>query len=348
MSAAPSEAPPASAPAKPAMAPKPAASSTKAIRPSAPAKVTPLAPAPEPFYKNQNVLLGGGAALLLVGLLALFRFMRKPKASLASSAGALDEAAHEADDEELRLRDALEQNPGNTSASLDLLRHYYSQGDAEKFEAAAENMHAHLVDTAAPEWDEALAMGAVLAPNHPLFSAVASEPMAHDADAGEMPPAGAAREEFHHEEFHYPRHEDEAVRTQIAEFDLDAVSGTHEPEAVLEQVPEPRPEPAAGGPAHDEGFDFDLPLQTEETPPEAMVEPAPEPDASMEKATEEVPAVDHDIYVGEDAIGTKLDLAKAYLDMGDPEGARSMLDEVMTEGNDSQKDEARRLLAEIR
>ena len=55
-----------------------------------------------------------------------------------------------------------------------------------------------------------------------------------------------------------------------------------------------------------------------------------------------------ELFVGEDAIGTKLDLAKAYLDMGDPEGARSMLDEVMSEGNDSQKDEARKLLAEIK
>jgi len=55
-----------------------------------------------------------------------------------------------------------------------------------------------------------------------------------------------------------------------------------------------------------------------------------------------------DFFAGEDAIGTKLDLAKAYLDMGDPEGARSMLDEVMSEGNDAQKGEARKLLAEIR
>ena len=54
-----------------------------------------------------------------------------------------------------------------------------------------------------------------------------------------------------------------------------------------------------------------------------------------------------DFFSGEDAIGTKLDLAKAYLDMGDPEGARSMLDEVMAEGNDAQKNEARKLLAEI-
>lgn len=43
-------------------------------------------------------------------------------------------------------------------------------------------------------------------------------------------------------------------------------------------------------------------------------------------------------------VGTKLDLARAYLDMGDPDGARSILNEVIEEGDPSQRDEARRLL----
>ncbi len=43
-------------------------------------------------------------------------------------------------------------------------------------------------------------------------------------------------------------------------------------------------------------------------------------------------------------VGTKLDLARAYMDMGDPEGARSILSEVMSEGSMSQKQEARRLM----
>lgn len=43
-------------------------------------------------------------------------------------------------------------------------------------------------------------------------------------------------------------------------------------------------------------------------------------------------------------VGTKLDLARAYIDMGDPEGARSILEEVLTEGNDTQKTEAQSLL----
>jgi pilus assembly protein FimV len=43
-------------------------------------------------------------------------------------------------------------------------------------------------------------------------------------------------------------------------------------------------------------------------------------------------------------VGTKLDLARAYMDMGDPEGARSILEEVVAEGSASQKQEAQRLI----
>ncbi len=43
-------------------------------------------------------------------------------------------------------------------------------------------------------------------------------------------------------------------------------------------------------------------------------------------------------------VGTKLDLARAYMDMGDPDGARSILQEVLTEGSSSQKQEAQRLI----
>jgi pilus assembly protein FimV len=46
-------------------------------------------------------------------------------------------------------------------------------------------------------------------------------------------------------------------------------------------------------------------------------------------------------------VGTKLDLARAYMDMGDPEGARSILDEVLGEGNAAQRQEAERLIGSL-
>jgi pilus assembly protein FimV len=59
--------------------------------------------------------------------------------------------------------------------------------------------------------------------------------------------------------------------------------------------------------------------------------------------TREMPEVrPSDVTLSE--VGTKLDLARAYMDMGDPDGARSILEEVLDEGDDAQKDEARQLM----
>lgn len=49
-----------------------------------------------------------------------------------------------------------------------------------------------------------------------------------------------------------------------------------------------------------------------------------------------------------DEAATKLDLARAYIDMGDAEGARSILEEVTAEGNPEQKKQAQDLVAQIR
>ena len=54
---------------------------------------------------------------------------------------------------------------------------------------------------------------------------------------------------------------------------------------------------------------------------------------------------DFDFLSGTDETATKLDLARAYIDMGDTEGARDILDEVISEGSVAQQSEARELLA---
>ncbi|HEX5340440.1 MAG TPA: FimV/HubP family polar landmark protein [Gammaproteobacteria bacterium] len=46
-------------------------------------------------------------------------------------------------------------------------------------------------------------------------------------------------------------------------------------------------------------------------------------------------------------VGTKLDLARAYIDMGDPDGAKSILGEVMEEGSAQQKQEAQELMKHL-
>ncbi|HED14313.1 MAG TPA: hypothetical protein ENI62_11790 [Gammaproteobacteria bacterium] len=51
--------------------------------------------------------------------------------------------------------------------------------------------------------------------------------------------------------------------------------------------------------------------------------------------------------VAEDEAATKLDLARAYIDMGDEEGAQGILAEVLEEGNSGQRSQAQSLIGEL-
>jgi pilus assembly protein FimV len=50
---------------------------------------------------------------------------------------------------------------------------------------------------------------------------------------------------------------------------------------------------------------------------------------------------------GGNEMSTKLDLARAYLDMGDEDGAKQILEEVVLEGSPSQNEEAKILLERL-
>ncbi|PZW63240.1 pilus assembly protein FimV [Pseudomonas sp. URMO17WK12:I6] len=54
-----------------------------------------------------------------------------------------------------------------------------------------------------------------------------------------------------------------------------------------------------------------------------------------------------DFLSGADEVATKLDLAQAYIDMGDNDGARDILNEVVTEGDAGQKSEAKEMLSRL-
>ena len=74
----------------------------------------------------------------------------------------------------------------------------------------------------------------------------------------------------------------------------------------------------------------------------------PELGAQLEAQLEAEQAADAE---GDDArwqeVATKLDLAKAYEEMGDLEGARELLQEVLGEGNAEQQDVARTLMERV-
>ena len=51
--------------------------------------------------------------------------------------------------------------------------------------------------------------------------------------------------------------------------------------------------------------------------------------------------------VDEDEVATKLDLARAYVEMGDEDGARAILAEVAAEGSQAQRGDAETLLSQL-
>ena len=101
---------------------------------------------------------------------------------------------------------------------------------------------------------------------------------------------------------------------------------------------------------------IDAPMENEPAPGEPVTAAHMEPDVeSVMQAWRAEPSgapavaaeAEPEQEFADDPVDTKLDLARAYLDMGDPVGARAMLEEVIEEGSQTQKDEAKRLLADV-
>jgi pilus assembly protein FimV len=342
---------PATAPAAAASAPKgvvttplnPAAKPKPAVPPH---RVTPPAPEEQPWYM-QTWAWGAGAAVVVLGLLGVLLSRRgksgtKPSTatsparggSLADRFGTVDEAepaSAGADPDQDELLDQLAEQPDDIGLHLELVSLYYTRRDVEHFEAAAEAMHAHITDPNQPEWQDVVHMGRDLAPGHPLFAEAAAD-------------TATAREPVHH-------------------FDLDSYATPPAPEPVAPPKA-PAPQPAKVSEYH---FDFDLtphhPEPLAHSPAPAMKEPEEAEPISTWKFDEELAeethgghagtqhavGVEHDSFgeLHDDPVDTKLDLARAYLDMGDPDGARAMLEEVMHEGSQMQKDAAKQLLDKI-
>ncbi len=81
------------------------------------------------------------------------------------------------------------------------------------------------------------------------------------------------------------------------------------------------------------------------------------PEISLDDDDDDDDEEDHTVFVprtadtgeqsAEDEIATKLDLAKAYVELGDGDSAKTILDEIIAEGNDEQKRQAEELKAQV-
>ena len=136
-------------------------------------------------------------------------------------------------------------------------------------------------------------------------------------------------------------------KTQAMDFNLDLGGGGSAPAA-------PAAPEAPASAAADPGLTFDLNLdlgggdKKPESSPAASAVAADLSSISLDLGGTETPAASGG---GTDPkwqeIATKLDLAKAYEEMGDKDGARELLNEVMKDGDTAQKGTAQQLLAKL-
>lgn len=117
--------------------------------------------------------------------------------------------------------------------------------------------------------------------------------------------------------------EEVALDFGFGDVNLDLNAPESESESKIEAIPAPQEEvgsltDSSGGTTSGGGLNFDL---------------------------EDIDATALDAM--EDPIETKLDLAKAYIEMGDIEGAREILNETIAEGNDEQRQRAETILEQL-
>lgn len=231
------------------------------------------------------------------------------------------------------IRGALDNDPDNTDYRLKLLEVFHAARNQSAFDAEAEALLAQLENQEDPAWQRVAEMGRELNPGNSLYqaggSAVETPAPAESEladlggmdtsdtglDAGEPAAAGAE--------------EDNTLDFDLGELESFAPGDRAETEGT-----EPAGEKTPGLADDDENMlEFDL-SETDETA------------APVGEAEEEVEVGEGELQAG-DEVSTKLDLARAYIEMGDPEGARSILEEVMEEGNPAQKSEAETLMKEV-
>lgn len=287
------------------------------------------------------------------------------------------------DDGESELLTELAADPENIGLHLELASLYYARGDADRFEAIAESMHNYLDDESQPEWLEIRHMGREIAPDHPLFAEVASpsgeepqvvsDPEAHDrevasdtvdfADADDtdetdlqtdaQPVSSAPESSGYSFDFNlvpedgkspYATATDDAAGDDSTDVGIEADSLPDEEE--FDSLP-PLETSVGPQPTDDnDSLETTLPA-TEEPDNGSSLDLGDASDTTLSLGSDDAAADFARDGFSDDPVDTKLDLARAYIDMGDPESARAMLQEAVNEGSQMQQDTARKLIDDL-
>jgi pilus assembly protein FimV len=271
------------------------------------------------------------------------------------------------------LKEALQKDARRTAVHSKLLEIYANRRDAKAFEQAAVKLKS-LTNGSGPEWDKAAALGRSIDPQNGLYGgggAPAAAPAAAAAAAapnldfdlsGTPSQQGSASPDISFDEPKAPPASGldfnfDATPPPIAKSDFTPegtlIMGDRQGEKTLTNIDFNLEAAAQAKPASANGgldFDISLELGGEEKKPEPDKTAAPLDlsSISLDLGTAGEPSASP---AGTDPkwqeVATKLDLAKAYEEMGDKDGARELLNEVMKDGDTAQKGQAQQLLAKL-
>jgi pilus assembly protein FimV len=275
------------------------------------------------------------------------------------------------------LKEALQKDATRIPVHAKLLELYAKQRDTKAFEQTALKLK-NLTNASGPEWEKAAALGHSIDPRNGLYAGAAAAAVAAAPALAPAAPAptldfdigGAAQASASAPDLTL-----DAAPKQAADAGLDFdVSGTTQKKdisadetVIAPSAPDksgggldfnldlgtaaPENKPAApAAPAADAGLSFDLNLDLGAEKNAEPEKSAPPPDLSaisLDLGSTEAAAPAPGTDPKWQEIATKLDLAKAYEEMGDKDGARELLNEVMKDGDAAQKGQAQQLLAKL-
>ncbi len=271
------------------------------------------------------------------------------------------------------LKEALGKDANRIPVHAKLLEIYANRKDAKNFEQTALKVKS-LSNSAGPEWDKAMALGHSIDPGNGLYgsggaeAAEAAPSLDFDIGGGDAPAGGGEAK----------------AESSALDFDLGATAAISKSDFAAGgtlKIDSKDVQGSTGG-----GLDFDLGGAEDDGDKTMLMPrgatPAKDPDATVAmdfdlnldvgSAKPEAPAVanaaaDAPLDLGGlsfdlgtpgggaaggadpkwQEVATKLDLAKAYQEMGDKDGARELLNEVVKEGDAAQQGQAQQMLSSL-
>ena len=266
------------------------------------------------------------------------------------------------------LKEAISKNPDRPEVRVKLLEVYAARRNTTAFESVAGELYAALGNKQSPLWDKACEMGRSIDPTNPLYGGVQAVTPAvavGTVAATDVIAGGAVAVEPEPEPFvaEAPAYAAPDVLEE-SDFDLEfkpepvTASGPMEFESAghVLNFDTPSAEVPAYQEADTQGLDFELPDL--DLPAATADDQKLDLDLGLDEDNGPVSKFDFsglDLDLGDaggnelelDEVGTKLDLARAYVEMGDKEGAREILSEVLAEGSDKQKADAKGLMSSL-